>query len=213
MIRAMPQIDDEAERAFREADATDDEAVHLAFKDRLLTSHDEASLLRHFAFLRRAQNPDLRQRLARFFVWHGTMAVDFLAQAAGTEEHPRERATALQILGMIGQRHRDAKARALEAVLRALDDPSETVRERAVMALGWVGSSKHVPRLVALLGAAEPPAVRAMAATQLTLLAGSSERNRTRALDAIARALEAEVTLPETVRSALADAAKRLHKK
>lgn len=204
---------DDLERAFREADASDDDAVHLAFKDRLLASHDEAALSRHFEFLRRARNHELRQRLARFFVWHGTSALAFLERATRTEESPRDRATSVQILGMLGQRHRETKARALRAIEASLDDPDETVRERAVMALGWVGSSKHVARLVDLLLATHPPAVRAMAATQLVLLAASNARDRSRALAAVAPALLADPSPPPDVRDALVDAAESLGRK
>ncbi len=199
------------ERAFAEAEGTEDVSVHLAFKERLVASHDAEALARHFDFVRRARNDALRQILAKFFAWHGTTAVPFLEQVLENEADPVARATALQMLGAIGGRHSEAKPAAEAAARAHLHAPDEIVRERALMVLGWVGGAKHVAVLSKILTSDEASSVRAMAATQLFFLADGSKSRTERVLSILADVLMREAD--DRVRDAVVDTAESLTKK
>lgn len=202
------------ERAFEEAEQTDDVSVHLAFKERLVATHDPDALARHFDFVRRAKNDALRQVLAQFFSWHGLAAVPFLEKAIRDEAEPRDRATALQMLGALAGRHREAKAAAAAAARAHLDASAEVVRERAVMVLGWVGGAKDVPVLSKILASDDAPSVRAMAAMQLLFLADGSKATTERVLAGLADVLcRDDAALDERVRDAIVDTAESLTKK
>lgn len=169
--------DDELERAFAEAEKTDDIDVHFDLKERLLAKHAPEALARHFDFVRRATNDDLRAPLARVFYRHGPVVFPFLEQKLRDERDPLDRATTLQMLGVAGGRYREGKESAAAAARAHLDDPAEIVRERAVMALGWVGGAKDIPTLSKILASNDASSVCGMAACQLEFRSAPSQRS------------------------------------
>jgi HEAT repeat protein len=148
------------EKAFTIAEASDDFAVHLDFKEKLLASSEPEVIDYHFELLKRTKNDELIETLATFFKWRGISGEEYLIARIAAESNPFLISIALQILGVM--RSKSAAIFARQFISHA----DERVRERACIVLGWVGTRKDLA-ILRELGLTDPSVnVRKWAATQ-----------------------------------------------
>ncbi|MEM9461143.1 MAG: HEAT repeat domain-containing protein [Myxococcota bacterium] len=167
-----------------------DEASHedeSAFIEALLESHDPEHLAFHFELLGDQENFSLFCRIRAAFEKHGPPAEAFLIERFTQEEDPELRGDALQILGHM----RSKRVRALAK--EAITADAETLRDRAVIVLGWVGTVRDMTTVLRDRLLHDPCAcVRGNAATAFRQVWYSKPRAKEPAIEILGEALPGE---------------------
>ncbi len=147
-------------RAFTAANASRNVSVHLEFKEALLADKSQAGAAYHFELLSQTTNDELFDTLARFFSWRGEAGSQYLLKRLQSEKDPLLLATGLQILGAM------QCAEALPLVRKCLEHTHARVRERACLAIGWLGRPPDVATLGAMQLTDPVADIRKWSATQ-----------------------------------------------
>ena len=132
---SIKELREHYRRVWREDASFEEER---GFIEALLENHDREHLDFHFELLRNQEHFYFYCQIQAAFGKHGRPAEAFLIERFAHEEEPDLRAYALQILGHM----RSKRARALAKEAATAD--AETLRDRAVIVLGWVGTVRDM---------------------------------------------------------------------
>jgi hypothetical protein len=182
----------ELEALFLKADQTSDVETHLDFKEKLLEFDDPEAIEYHFNLIKRAKNQHLLDTLARFFKWRGESGKTYLLDRLTEEKDPFFIATGLQILGAMQCKESVKLARSY------IEHPSERVRERACMVLGWTGTVRDIKTLGRLQLEETDINTRKWAATQQMHIWHRLPKTKDRVIQNLKTAIEQE-TEPEVL--------------
>jgi len=145
---------------FDQADAASDISLCFEFKKELMELSTPEVIDFHFELLKCTKYHQLRNILAIAFEERGECAEKYLLKRVACEQDPQILAAGLQILGSM--RSRDA----LPLIRSNLSHFNPIVRERACMAIGWLGTIDDLPTLASIQVKDSDKSTRKWAATQ-----------------------------------------------
>jgi HEAT repeats len=174
------------EREFTKAQRSSDFAIHQAFVERLVATHDRERVKFHYELLRERTNYDLYLMVRAAFDRHGKEGESFLCEHLPTEKDQDVASDAMLILGLM----RSSKARDLALGFLGHSAPKE--RHMGCVVLGWVGTKADEPILAKILVSDVDARVRGTAATALRQMWHRIPAIKFRVLKLFREALEAE---------------------
>jgi hypothetical protein len=120
---------------------TNDSKLYSKFKESLLSSNDKKILEYHYNLFSKDTDEVLKETIVYSFAERKGYGEEFLLEQLKNETNIFFQALSIELLGMMKYK------KALEIIRTSLKHKSEFIRQRACIALGYIGSSKDIKDL------------------------------------------------------------------